>query len=69
MYVCLCNGFTDRCVDRAITCGARTPAQVYASIGVAPQCGRCMPEIRLRLQEQATDDEPVGHGLPGLQLA
>ena len=71
MYVCLCNGFTDRCVDRAVAGGASTPAQVYTSIGVAPQCGRCITEIRLRIKERRTDSqhEPVGGVIAGLQLA
>ncbi len=57
MYVCLCNGFTDRCVDRAIAEGARTLGQVYGSIGVAPQCGRCGSDIRRRLDERPAPPE------------
>ena len=53
MYVCLCNAFTDRCVDRAIADGAATVSQVYRQIGAAPRCGKCKDMIRARIQERA----------------
>lgn len=55
MYVCLCNGFTDRCVDRAIENGAKTLGQVYKQIGAAPDCGRCGSAIRERLQTRVDE--------------
>lgn len=58
MYVCLCNGFTDRCVDRAIDAGARTVSQVYRGVGCKPQCGKCIPTVRAQLDERKAI-EPV----------
>ena len=45
MYVCNCNGVTDREVDEAIAAGARRPKDVLAHHGCEPCCGRCLPEI------------------------
>ncbi|NQW09074.1 MAG: (2Fe-2S)-binding protein [Alphaproteobacteria bacterium] len=51
MYVCLCNGFTDRCVRAAIDDGAGTVSQVFKTLGAAPQCGKCKDPIRALLDE------------------
>jgi bacterioferritin-associated ferredoxin len=41
MYVCLCNGLSDRQLGEAVRDGARRPAEVYAACGCRAQCGRC----------------------------
>ena len=41
MYVCLCNGITDREIRSAVAQGARSLADLQASLGVATACGRC----------------------------
>ena len=46
MYVCLCNAFTDRDVNRAIDTGAHTVCQVYKTLQAVPQCGKCKDMIR-----------------------
>jgi bacterioferritin-associated ferredoxin len=46
MIVCCCNAFNDRAVDAAISEGARSVAQVYKTLGVAPRCGTCKDVIR-----------------------
>lgn len=55
MYVCLCNGFTDRCVRNAISDGAGSVSKVYKSLGATPQCGKCKDTIR----ELLTEDRPT----------
>ena len=57
MYVCLCNGFTNRCVDKAIDAGARTVGQVYQNVGCRPQCGTCMNTIREQLSARTGEVE------------
>jgi len=46
MYVCLCNPFTDKDVQRALESPEirNTPAQIYktCSGGKGPNCGSCM---------------------------
>lgn len=45
MYVCLCNGLSDRQLDQAVRDGARRPAEVYAACACRAQCGRCAATI------------------------
>jgi bacterioferritin-associated ferredoxin len=46
MYVCLCNGFTDRQVRAVCPAAGGSTAEVYRSLGVRPQCGKCVPFVR-----------------------
>lgn len=45
MYVCVCNGLTSRQV-RGAAAQCSSTGGVYRSLGVAPQCGKCIPTIR-----------------------
>jgi len=51
LYVCLCNGFTERDVHRVLAEGASSPAKVYRALETAPQCGRCKSQIKDMLSE------------------
>jgi bacterioferritin-associated ferredoxin len=42
MYVCICNGVTDKQIRRAIASGARSLEALHDELGVAGQCGGCM---------------------------
>ena len=44
MYVCLCNGYTDRQI-RSSASGCATVADVYRSLGSPPRCGKCVPMV------------------------
>jgi len=46
MHVCACNALTDRAIADAVEAGAATAAQVYAALGCAPQCGKCLTVVR-----------------------
>lgn len=46
MYVCLCHGFTERHVKRALDQGAASTAGVYRALECRPQCGKCVPYVR-----------------------
>lgn len=47
MYLCNCNGFTDREARLAIRrTGARSVAAVYRELECRPICGRCKPMLR-----------------------
>jgi bacterioferritin-associated ferredoxin len=45
MYVCVCNGLTSGQVTAAAAHCSSTGG-VYRSLGVTPQCGKCIPTIR-----------------------
>ena len=46
MYVCLCNGFTDRQVRQVCPAAAGSTAEIYRQLGVQPRCGKCVPFVR-----------------------
>lgn len=41
MYVCICNGVTDREIRRAARNGAASVSELRAELGVASSCGSC----------------------------
>jgi len=41
MYVCLCQGITDKQIRAAVASGATTLEAVSHALGVASQCGEC----------------------------
>jgi bacterioferritin-associated ferredoxin len=54
MYVCLCNGITDRDFRAQTEADDRTVSMVYRALGVKPQCGKCVPFVR-QLLHQASE--------------
>jgi bacterioferritin-associated ferredoxin len=53
MYICLCNGLTDRDV-RASCEGSCSVSMVYRALGCEPQCGKCVPYVRQMLRQEAS---------------
>ncbi len=45
MYVCNCNGITERQVRAAVQAGAERWKDVHAHYDCAPQCGKCQCEM------------------------
>ena len=58
MYVCNCNGITERQVTAAVKAGAARWKDVHTYYGCAPQCGKCQCEIIGAIAEYRAD-EPV----------
>lgn len=52
MYVCVCNGLTDRDIRRAGDQGHCTVASAYCSLGAEVNCGRCVPMARQLITKQ-----------------
>jgi bacterioferritin-associated ferredoxin len=51
MYVCLCNGLTDRQVKQAAAAAGTTkPSGVYAACGCRAQCGQCVKALVVLLR-------------------
>jgi bacterioferritin-associated ferredoxin len=59
MYVCLCNGLTDRHVRDACAAGACRPSDVYRACGTAAQCGSCVRTVRGLLDDFARSFTPA----------
>ena len=51
MYICNCNGIRERDVRAAIESGAGRPAEVFRANGCAPQCAKCVCEMRQMIHE------------------
>ncbi len=55
MYVCVCNGITDRDVRCAIReKGACSVGGVHRCMGTAPMCGKCSVQIRDMVAKEMT---------------
>ena len=52
MYICNCNGLREREVRAAIAAGAGRPAQIFKACDSAPQCARCVCDMRQMLDEE-----------------
>jgi bacterioferritin-associated ferredoxin len=52
MYICLCNGITDRDIHRAAEMCDGSVAQIYRDLGCAPKCGKCVPVVREMIAER-----------------
>jgi bacterioferritin-associated ferredoxin len=46
MYICLCNGITDRDIRRVAGACDGSVARIYQGLGCTPQCGKCVPVVR-----------------------
>ena len=56
MFVCLCNGLTDRDIEEAVDCGARDEEAIYAHHECEEICGRCKPVMQSVIAGADTDD-------------
>tara|TARA_B100000686_G_scaffold352830_1_gene456159 strand:+ start:1893 stop:2120 length:228 start_codon:yes stop_codon:yes gene_type:complete len=45
MYVCNCNGISERMVQTALNDGATTWTEVHQYFNFSPCCGKCSTEI------------------------
>ncbi len=61
MYICLCNGFTDRDVCRTATAAPGTIADLYRSLGARPECGKCVPYVRDLMRSTAAEIALTNH--------
>lgn len=67
MYVCVCNGVTERHVEQAVSNGAKTLRDLRMTLGVASECGRCAcfarDCLRSTLAEQTRTAETTGNAV------
>lgn len=62
MYICVCNGITDREIRSCVEQGACCMADLQRELGVATQCGRCAAHARELLQDaEQRHGSPVEH--------
>jgi bacterioferritin-associated ferredoxin len=46
MVVCVCNAIREKDVRAAARRGCQDPCSAYASLGLRPRCGQCVPFAR-----------------------
>ncbi len=51
MYICVCNGITERDIRNAIDAGARSFGDLQRELGIASGCGQCTQETKCLLRE------------------
>ena len=54
MYVCICNGITDKQIRRAAKAGVRNLWGLQAELGVASNCGSCK-EVAMEIIRDTVD--------------
>lgn len=53
MYICICNGITDRAIRECAEGGTCSMRDLECSLGVGVSCGRCRDAAAEILQESA----------------
>jgi bacterioferritin-associated ferredoxin len=51
MYICNCNGITEREIRGAVELGCASIEDLRRDLGVASCCGKCLPDARSLLQK------------------
>jgi len=59
MYVCICNGITERDIRKAAAAGANTLDDLRRELGVGAGCGKCASCARECLRDAAPDQRPA----------
>jgi len=67
MYVCICNGITDRDIRQAADAGCRSLAELTMRTGCGACCGTCLDTAAQVLEEVRATRESIP--LPVLQAA
>lgn len=62
MYICICNGVTEREIRGAAELGCNTLADLSRDLGVATCCGKCEPQARSILNACASCPGRAGCG-------
>lgn len=59
MYVCVCNGITDRDIRKAVDNGCTSMRQLSRELQVGRQCGRCASMAREILSDAVADQRAM----------
>jgi bacterioferritin-associated ferredoxin len=51
MYICICNGITERDIRKCIDEGARSLSDLQRELGVSAGCGQCASSAKCLLRE------------------
>ncbi|NHN86726.1 bacterioferritin [Acetobacter musti] len=59
MFICSCNGLTDKDVHAAVGAGATRPQEVYASRKCRAKCGNCVPGVVCMLRQALKEQKAL----------
>ena len=68
MYICICNGITDRAIRKCAESGGCSMHDLECNLGVGVTCGRCREAAAEILQESTPGASRV-HGAAVQQLS
>jgi bacterioferritin-associated ferredoxin len=57
MYVCVCHGYRESCIAKAVDSGPASLADVYRCLGEQPRCGKCVPDVLRIYQDRRADSD------------
>lgn len=69
MYVCLCNGVTERQIREVAQAGCRTVSELTMRTGCGASCGSCLEQAAQLLDQVHPDQSRDIHPLPVLSQA
>lgn len=69
MYVCICNGVTDRDIRQAAEAGCRSLPELTMRTGCGATCGTCLEAAAAMLEQARLDEARHPRELPVLQVA
>ncbi len=52
LYVCVCNGYSDRDIRDVARTGVSCARAAYQSLGAGPRCGKCLEFAQALIDEQ-----------------
>ncbi|NHO32660.1 (2Fe-2S)-binding protein [Acetobacter fallax] len=59
MFICSCNGLTDKDIHAAVDAGATRPQEVYAAKKCRAKCGNCVPGVVCMLRQALRDQKAL----------
>ena len=68
MYVCICNGITERQVREVAAAGCRSVAELTMRTGAGAGCGSCLELAAQILDEHAVEKTQSANALPALPM-
>ena len=68
MYVCVCNGITDRQIRDVAAAGCRSVAELTMRTGAGAGCGSCLDVAARILDEVPAERSPAAIALPVLTV-
>ncbi len=55
MYICICQGVTDKTIRKAVQQGISSLSQLQMTTGCATQCGRCTEQAEQIINDELTN--------------